>query len=176
MSFKAYFAGGCFWCTEAIFNRVNGVEKVLPGHIGGSIKNPSYKEVCSGLSGHTEGVELVFDSNIVSYETLALIFFTTHDPTTLNRQGNDLGSQYRSAIFYEIEKQKQIVYDVIKKMEDEFVFENRIVTEVLPKTDFYYAEQEHQSFFDMNKQHPYCQAIISPKINKFIKEYSGVIK
>tara|TARA_B100000795_G_scaffold263536_1_gene242867 strand:- start:787 stop:1317 length:531 start_codon:yes stop_codon:yes gene_type:complete len=176
MNFNAYFAGGCFWCTEAIFNRVSGVEKVLPGYIGGRIKNPCYKEVCSGLTGHTEGVEILFDSNIVSYEILLLIFFTTHDPTTLNRQGNDIGTQYRSSVFYETEKEKEIVYRVIKKLKDKAVYENPIITEVCPKTDFYYAEQEHKEFFDTNKQHPYCQAIISPKINKFIKEYGAIIK
>ncbi len=176
MSSKAYFAGGCFWCTEAVFIRVNGVEKVLPGYIGGNIKNPTYKEVCSGLSGHAEGVEVVFDSKIVSHETLVLIFFTSHDPTTINRQGNDVGIQYRSAIFYESEKEKQTINSVVKRLIKESVFENPIATEILPKTPFYKAEQEHQSFFEMNNQHPYCQAIISPKINKVIKKYKKLIK
>jgi len=176
MNSKAYFAGGCFWCTEAIFIRVNGVEKVLPGYIGGNIKNPTYKEVCSGLTGHAEGVEVIFDSKIVSHETLVLIFFTSHDPTTINRQGNDVGTQYRSAIFYESEKEKQTIYSVVKKLSNESIFENPIATKILPKTPFYKAEEEHQSFFEMNNKHPYCQAIISPKINEFIKVYKEVVK
>ena len=176
MNNKAYFAGGCFWCTEAIFNRVTGVEKVLPGYLGGSVKNPSYKEVCSGLTGHTEGIEILFDSNIVSYETLVLIFFSTHDPTTINRQGNDVGSQYRSAIFYESDKEKDTIYNVIKTMSSESIFKMQIVTEVLPKINFYKAEEEHENFFEMNKEHPYCQAIISPKVKNLINKFKDIIK
>ena len=176
MNNKAYFAGGCFWCTEAIFNRVAGVEKVLPGYMGGSVKNPSYKEVCSGLTGHTEGIEILFDSNIVSYETLVLIFFSTHDPTTINRQGTDVGNQYRSAIFYESDKEKHTVLNVIKTMNNKSIFKMPIVTEVLAKINFYKAEEEHENFFEMNKEHPYCQAIISPKVKKLINKFKDIIK
>lgn len=176
MNSKAFFAGGCFWCTEAIFKRVRGVEKVLPIYIGGDIKNPSYKEVCSGRTGHTEGVEIIYNPKTVSYETLLLIFFTTHDPTTLNRQGNDIGTQYRSAIFYETEKEKEIIRQVIQKIVSESIYENEIITNLEFKTSYYYAESEHQDFFDRNKNHPYCHAIISPKINKFMEEYLNKIK
>ena len=173
---KAYFAGGCFWCTEAIFNRLKGVEKTQPIYIGGKIKNPSYREVCNGNTGHTEGIEIIFDSNVISYETLVLVFFTTHDPTTLNRQGNDVGTQYRSAIFHNTNEEKEIINKIIKKLSDESIYENNIVTEISPKTSFYYAEKEHKSYFESNKQNPYCQVVISPKINKFVKDYFSLLK
>lgn len=176
MESKAQFAGGCFWCTEAIFSRVNGVNKVISGYMGGQVKNPSYKEVCMGKTGHAEGVEVIYDSKVVSYETLVLIFFTTHDPTSINRQGNDVGTQYRSAVYYDSKNEKETIDKVLKKIKNEAIFDNPIVTEISPKTIFYVAEEEHMAFFEQNNQHPYCQAIISPKINKFIKNYKGLLK
>lgn len=175
MKSRAYFAAGCFWCTEAIFSRINGVIKVTPGYTGGNIKNPSYKEVCMGHTGHAEGVEVVYESSTISYETLVLIFFTTHDPTTINRQGNDIGTQYRSAIFYNSKNEKEIISKVLDKIKNKSLFKNPIVTEIYPISTFYRAEKEHMAFFEINNQHPYCQAIISPKIKKFIKNYENFI-
>ena len=146
MNSKIYLAGGCFWCTEAIFNRVEGVKKVIPGYIGGNVKNPSYKDVCSGRTGHAEAVYLEFDKNIISLDKLLLIFFQTHDPTQLNRQGNDFGTQYRSAIFYTDIKQKKITEKIIKKLSE--------------------SEKEHINYYDLNSNQPYCQVVINPKIQK----------
>tara|TARA_B100001758_G_scaffold215620_1_gene201412 strand:- start:9 stop:539 length:531 start_codon:yes stop_codon:yes gene_type:complete len=173
---KAYFAGGCFWCTEAIFIRINGVNKVMPGYMGGKLDNPSYKEVCSGQTGHAEGVKVIYDPKVVSYETLLLIFFTTHDPTTLNRQGNDTGTQYRSAVFYDSKNEKEIIDRVINNIQNEALFENPIITQISPIGKFYIAEDEHLNYYETNTQNPYCQAVISPKINKFLKEYKSILK
>ena len=175
MKSRAYFAAGCFWCTEAIFSRINGVIKVTPGYTGGNFKNPSYKQVCMGHTGHAEAVEVVYESSKISYETLVLIFFTTHDPTTINRQGNDIGTQYRSAIFYNSKNEKEIISKVLDKIKNKSLFKNPIVTEISPISTFYRAEKEHMAFFELNNQHPYCQAIISPKIKKFIKNYENFI-
>ena len=166
MTSKIYLAGGCFWCTEAIFNRVEGVKKVIPGYIGGIVKNPSYKEVCSGRTGHAEAISLEFDKNIISLDKLLLIFFQTHDPTQLNRQGNDFGTQYRSAIFYTDIKQKEITKNIIKKLSQSIYNNKEIVTKIELAKDFFEAEKEHVNYYDLNSNQPYCQVIINPKIQK----------
>jgi len=169
MNSKIFFAGGCFWCTEAIFRRVEGVAKVLPGYIGGHIKNPSYKEVCSGKTGHAEAVSVEFDDKIVSLEKLLLIFFQTHDPTQINRQGNDIGTQYRSVIFYTNQKQKKLIEKNINKLAKSILINKDIVTKVELAKDFYIAEKEHFKYFDLNSNQPYCQLVIMPKIEKLKK-------
>tara|TARA_Y100000996_G_C22314615_1_gene557661 strand:- start:13 stop:528 length:516 start_codon:yes stop_codon:yes gene_type:complete len=166
MNSKIYLAGGCFWCTEAIFNRVEGVKKVIPGYIGGNVKNPSYKEVCSGRTGHAEAIYLEFDKNIISLDKLLLIFFQTHDPTQLNRQGNDFGTQYRSAIFYTDIKQKKITENIIKKLSESIYKNKEIVTKIELAKDFFEAEKEHINYYDLNSNQPYCQVVINPKIQK----------
>lgn len=166
MNSKIYLAGGCFWCTEAIFNRVEGVKKVIPGYIGGNVKNPSYKDVCSGRTGHAEAVYLEFDKNIISLDKLLLIFFQTHDPTQLNRQGNDFGTQYRSAIFYTDIKQKKITDNIIKKLSESIYKNKEIVTKIELAKDFFEAEKEHINYYDLNSNQPYCQVVINPKIQK----------
>ena len=163
---KIYLAGGCFWCTEAIFTRVEGVKKVIPGYIGGNIKNPSYKEVCSGRTGHAEAISVEFDKNIVSLNKLLLIFFQTHDPTQLNRQGNDFGTQYRSAIFYIDLKQKNIIKNTIKTISKSIFKNKEIVTKIELAKDFFQAEKEHINYYDLNSNQSYCQIVISPKIQK----------
>ena len=163
---KIYLAGGCFWCTEAIFTRVEGVKKVIPGYIGGNIKNPSYKEVCSGRTGHAEAISVEFDKNIVSLNKLLLIFFQTHDPTQLNRQGNDFGTQYRSAIFYIDLKQKNIIKKTIKTISKSIFKNKKIVTKIELAKDFFEAEKEHVNYYDLNPNQPYCQVVINPKIQK----------
>ena len=169
MNSKIYLAGGCFWCTEAIFNRVEGVKKVIPGYIGGIVKNPSYKEVCSGRTGHAEAISLEFDKNIISLDKLLLIFFQTHDPTQLNRQGNDFGTQYRSAIFYTDIKQKEITKNIIKKLSQSIYNNKEIVTKIELAKDFFEAEKEHVNYYDLNPNQPYCQVVINPKIQKLKK-------
>ena len=171
----AYFAGGCFWCTEAVFQRIKGIEEVHSGYMGGTIKNPAYREVCSGTTGHTEGIRLVFDSNVVSYKTILTVFFATHDPTTLNRQGNDVGTQYRSSIFYISEDQKLIASSLIAELQ-KTTFEAPIVTELLPEMPFYRAEQEHQNYYNQNTEQGYCSYIISPKIQKLKQNYNHLLK
>ena len=166
MNSEIYFAGGCFWCTEAIFRRVEGVKKVIPGYIGGSIKNPSYKEVCSGKTGHAEAVYLEFDNKIISLDKLLLIFFQTHDPTQLNRQGNDVGTQYRSAIFYTDLKQKKDIENIMKKITKLIFKKKEIVTKIELAKEFFQAEKEHINYYDLNSSQPYCQIIINPKIQK----------
>ena len=166
MNSKIYLAGGCFWCTEAIFNRVEGVKKVIPGYIGGNVKNPSYKQVCSGRTGHAEAISLEFDKNIISLDKLLLIFFQTHDPTQLNRQGNDFGTQYRSAIFYTDIKQKKITENIIKKLSESIYKNKEIVTKIELAKDFFEAEKEHINYYDLNSNQPYCQVVINPKIQK----------
>ena len=166
MNSKIYLAGGCFWCTEAIFNRVEGVKKVIPGYIGGNVKNPSYKEVCSGKTGHAEAISIEFDKTIISLDKLLLIFFQTHDPTQLNRQGNDFGTQYRSAIFYTDIKQKKITENIIKKLSESIYKNKEIVTKIELAKDFFEAEKEHINYYDLNSNQPYCQVVINPKIQK----------
>ena len=172
----ATLAGGCFWCTEAVFNRVEGVEKVISGFTGGNIKNPAYREITTGRTGHAEAIQIYFDESVTSFTELLEIFFATHDPTTLNRQGHDIGTQYRSAIFYNSEKQKQDAEDFISLLESKHIFDNKIVTEVSPLTVFYKAEEDHQEYYDRNKQQSYCQFVIDPKIKKLKTYYSNKLK
>lgn len=167
----ATLAGGCFWCTEAIFQRLKGVASVTPGYTGGKKVNPTYDEVCTGITGHAEAIQITFDSTIINYETLLTIFFHLHDPTTLNRQGNDVGTQYRSAIFYHDDKQKEIAEKVKTEVEKSGTLKGTIVTEIVPATEFYNAEESHRDYYNKNSYKPYCQYIIDPKIQKLLAEY-----
>jgi len=170
------FAAGCFWCTEAVFQRIEGVEKVASGYTGGHIKNPAYREVCMGVTGHAEGVEITYDPDVVNLKTLLEVFFATHDPTTLNQQANDKGTQYRSAVFYTSEEDKEITEAFIKFLDAAHVFDNPIVTEVNPLDVFYTADISHQEYYNLNRQQPYCQYIIDPKIDKVKKFYADKLK
>lgn len=172
----AVFAGGCFWCTEAIFNRIEGVKQVISGYTGGFIKNPAYHEVCNGTTGHAEAIKIIFDEKKVSFNELLEIFFATHDPTALNRQGNDVGTQYRSAIFYMSEQQKTEAEAFITLLEKEEVFDNPVVTEITEFEVFYEAENNHQDYYENNKQQGYCQVIINPKLKKLEKRYKDKLK
>lgn len=167
----ATIAGGCFWCLEAIFKEIDGIEKAVSGYTGGKTMNPSYHEVCSGITGHAEAVQLTFDPKRISFEQILRIFFSIHDPTTLNRQGADVGTQYRSAIFYHNEKQKAVAEQVIKELNDAKVWSIPIVTEVAPFHEFYVAEDYHQKYFEKNPEQAYCQMVIAPKLAKFRKQY-----
>jgi peptide-methionine (S)-S-oxide reductase len=172
----ATFAGGCFWCTEAVFNRVEGVEQVISGYTGGQIKNPAYREITTGRTGHAEGIQLHYNPEVISYVELLEIFFATHDPTTLNRQGHDIGTQYRSAIFYASETQKNQAEAFIAHLNGEKVFNSEIVTEVTPLDAFYTAGKEHQAFYERNTDASYCQFVIHPKIKKLATYYSDKLK
>lgn len=167
----ATLAGGCFWCTEAIFKRVRGVVSVEPGYSGGAVENPTYEDVCSGTTGHAEAINIRFDPKIISYDKLLEIFFHLHDPTTLNRQGSDVGTQYRSAIFYRSEKQKETAEKVRGKIEESKIYPNKIVTEIVPFKNFYKAEDYHKNYYDNNRQAGYCRLIIDPKIKKLLREF-----
>jgi peptide methionine sulfoxide reductase msrA/msrB len=173
---KATFGGGCFWCTEAVFQQVAGVQSVVSGYSGGKVKNPSYKLVCTGRTGHAEAVQITYDSKVTSYAELLEIFWKTHDPTTLNRQVNDVGTQYRSVVFYHDDNQKKIAEQYKKKLNDTKVFRKPVVTEISPFTEFYAAENYHQEYYDRNKRMPYCQAIIRPKLDKFQKIFREKLK
>ena len=172
----ATFGNGCFWCTEAIFQQLKGVEDVVPGYAGGNTKNPTYEEVCSGFSGHAEVIQITYDPAVINYRELLDVFFYTHDPTTLNRQGNDVGSQYRSAIYYHDENQKKEAVKMIEQLKLEKVYENEIVTEVSPLDKFYLAENYHNDYYNNNKNQGYCRAVINPKLDKFVKKYKSKIK
>jgi len=172
----ATLAGGCFWCTEAVFLSIDGVEKVVSGYIGGTIKNPAYREVTTGRTGHAEAVQITFDPKKVNFATLLEIFFATHDPTTLNRQGNDVGTQYRSEIFYHTEDQKIVSEKYIALLTKEKVFDDPIVTKISKATVFYEAEDYHQNYYNENKQQPYCNFVITPKMEKLKKKFSKNLK
>lgn len=172
----ATLGAGCFWCVEAIYQRLEGVEKVESGYSGGHVKNPSYDEVCTGRTGHAEVIQVTFDPKKISYKELLEVFFRTHDPTTLNRQGNDVGTQYRSAIFYHSEEQKKIAEQVKKETENAKIWDNPIVTEISPFTAFYKAEEYHQNYYNENSYKPYCMLVINPKLSKFRKEFSSKLK
>ena len=172
----ATFGNGCFWCTEAIFEQLEGVTEVESGYAGGSVKDPSYKEVCSGTTGHAEVIRLTFDPKVISFRELLDVFFNTHDPTTLNRQGADVGTQYRSAIFYHSEEQKVEAEKMIADLKYEKVFEDEIVTEVTPINNYYKAETYHQDYYNNNKNQGYCRMVINPKLEKFIKKYKNKLK
>ncbi len=172
----ATLAGGCFWCLEAVYEQVRGVESVVSGYSGGTVESPSYQQVCTGKTGHAEVVRLTFDSDSVSFRQLVELFFTIHDPTTLNRQGHDVGPQYRSAIFYESEEQRAVAEEVIAQLAEERVWRDPIVTEVAPLINFYEAEEYHQQYFRRNIGQPYCQFIIAPKVAKLRKEHFEALK
>ena len=172
----ATFGNGCFWCTEAIFQQLKGVESVYPGYIGGHVKNPTYAEVCTGNTGHAEAIQIQYDPNVISYRELLDVFFYTHDPTTLNRQGNDIGTQYRSAIFFHDEEQKAEAEKIISQLTAEEVYDDPIVTEVTPYDVFYMAEDYHKNYYLNNKNQGYCRAVINPKLDKFMKKYGSMTK
>ena len=173
---KATFAGGCFWCTEAVYAEIAGVKSVTSGYIGGKVPNPTYKDVCTGLTGHAEAVEIEYDPAKVPFEKLLEVFFATHDPTTLNRQGADVGTQYRSGIFYHDAEQKRIAEEVIRRLDAARVFPGRIVTEVTEASTFYPAEDYHQDYFANNPQQPYCRAVAAPKVEKVRKVFKHLVK
>lgn len=170
------FAGGCFWCTEAVFQDIIGVEEVISGYTGGTIKNPDYREVCTGRTGHAEGILIKYNPSLVSFDTLLEVFFATHDPTTLNRQGNDVGTQYRSEIFFTNQEQKEKSIAFISLLEKNQIFTNVIVTKISPLETFYKAEEDHQNYYKQNKEAPYCSFIITPKVDKIKKYYSDKLK
>ena len=172
----ATFAGGCFWCTEAVFLELNGVKSVVSGYIGGKTINPTYKEISNGDTGHAEAIEITFDPAKISFGELLEIFFATHDPTTLNRQGNDIGTQYRSEIFYHNAAQKQLSEDYIALMASENTFGKPIVTKISAATTFYEAEDYHQNYYNQNKTQGYCSYVITPKIDKLKKMYHDKLK
>jgi peptide-methionine (S)-S-oxide reductase len=169
-------ANGCFWCTEAVFQRLEGVASVRPGYTGGSIKNPAYREVCTGRTGHAEAIEITFDPETISYKTLLEVFFATHDPTTLNRQGNDVGTQYRSGIFYNSEAQREGAAAFIEQLTVGKVFPDPIVTEVTPLEVFYPAEDYHHNYFNQNTDQPYCRFVVAPKVEKIKQFYADKLK
>ena len=166
---KATFGGGCFWCVEAVFQRVNGVKSIVSGYSGGSVVNPSYEAVCTGRTGHAEVCQITFDPSLVSFDDLLLIFFKTHDPTSLNKQGLDVGTQYRSVVFYEDEPQREATKKMIDHLMEDKVFVKKIVTEVSPLPDFYPAEAYHQNYFKLHPNERYCKSVIDPKVEKFEK-------
>lgn len=170
----AYFAGGCFWCTEAVFQRLRGVNEVISGYMGGSIKNPAYREICTGRTGHAEGIKIDFDSESINYLDLLHVFFATHDPTTLNRQGNDIGTQYRSVIFYVDDAQKSIAQKCIRDLQDS-TFDDPIVTELLIEQPFYKAEEEHQNYYNSHSEQLYCSYVINPKLTKLKESFKHLL-
>jgi len=172
----ATLAGGCFWCLEAVYDELKGVHSVESGYAGGHVDNPSYRAVCSGTTGHAEVVQIHFDPNVVSYRDLLNVFFTIHDPTTLNRQGADIGTQYRSAIFYHDEEQKKVAEEVIRDLNAQKIWDNPIVTEVTKFDKFYVAEDYHQEYFAKNPYQPYCQVVVAPKVSKFRKHFLEMLK
>lgn len=173
---KATFGNGCFWCTEAVFLELKGVQKVESGYSGGQVKNPTYREVCTGETGHAEVIQITYDPKVISYEELLEVFWNTHDPTTLNKQGADEGTQYRSAVFYHNEEQKKIATEYKKQLEASKVYRNPIVTEISPLINFYKAEDYHQNYYSLNPNQGYCQYVIRPKVEKFRKQFSAKLK
>jgi peptide-methionine (S)-S-oxide reductase len=172
----ATLAGGCFWCLEAVFDEVKGVHSVESGYSGGMKADPSYREVCTGMTGHAEAVQVTFDPQVISYKDILNVFFAIHDPTTLNRQGADVGSQYRSAIFYHNDEQKVIAEDLVRELNGQHIWDHPIVTEVSGINGFYRAEDYHQEYFAKNPYQPYCQAVVAPKVTKFRKHHLDMLK
>lgn len=168
----ATFGGGCFWCTEVIFQNVKGVRSVLPGYMGGHVANPSYEQVCTGATGHVEVIHIDYDETMVSFKELLKVFFKTHDPTTLNRQGADVGTQYRSVVFYHNDSQKSEAEEMILRLEEERVFSDPIVTAVEPASTFWEAEEYHHDYFNRNPENQYCQLVVAPKLRKFLDTLS----
>jgi len=172
----ATFGTGCFWCTEAIFQQLKGVKKVTSGYSGGHVANPTYQEVCTGTTGHAECIQVLYDPKQITYDELLQVFWQTHDPTTLNRQGNDVGTQYRSAIFYSNDEQKRIAESYKKELNEKKVFDNPIITEIVPLKNFYPAEDYHQNYYNNNGDQPYCYYVIKPKLEKFEKVFKDKLK
>lgn len=172
----ATLATGCFWCTEAVFSRLKGVQSVVSGYAESKVANPSYKEVCTGRTGAAEAVQITFDPSVISYDKLLEIFWHVHDPTTLNRQGNDVGTQYRSGIYYQNDEQKRIALASKEAIDRSGTYKNPVVTEILPFTNFYPAEDYHQEYYDNNPYQPYCMVVIDPKVRKLLKEYRADVK
>lgn len=172
----ATLGGGCFWCVEAIYNDIRGVSSAISGYAGGRIKNPTYEQVCAHTTGHAEVVQVTFDPNVISYRDILDIFFSIHDPTTLNRQGADVGDQYRSVILYHDAEQKRIAEETIKALTEARAFHDPIVTQVVPLTDFYAAEDYHQEYFKNNQNQPYCRIVVAPKVTKFRKSHAELLK
>ena len=172
----ATLGAGCFWCVEAVFLELKGVHEVVSGYTGGTVKNPSYQQVCTGMTGHAEVVQITFDPGVVSFWDLLYVFWRTHDPTTLNRQGADVGTQYRSAIFYHNEEQKIVAANSKRETDATRLWQNPIVTEIVPAADFYAAEEYHQNYYALNSYQPYCQIVINPKMRKLRKEFGGKLK
>ena len=169
-----YFGGGCFWCTEAIFKNINGVISIYPGYMGGDTKNPTYKQVCEGLTGHAEIIKIDYNSSIISFKDLLSVFFSTHDPTTLNRQGNDIGTQYRSSIFTSDDKEVEILKNYIEELGK--TFDKKIVTTIEDLSKFYLAEDYHHNYYNLNKKVPYCSVVIGPKIKKLLNSKNSFLK
>ena len=172
----ATLAGGCFWCLEAVFDELKGVESVESGYSGGHVENPGYRQVCTGMTGHAEAVQVRFDPQILSYRDLLNVFFAIHDPTTLNRQGADVGTQYRSAIFYHTEEQRAVAEDLIASLNAQRIWDKPIVTEVVKFAQFFVAEDYHQEYFANNPYQPYCMAVVAPKVAKFRKQFVDRLK
>ena len=173
---KIVLGGGCFWCVEAVFLQLRGVLSVISGYTGGRVANPSYERICSGATGHAEVIEVTYDNSLISLEDLLHVFFATHDPTTLNRQGNDIGTQYRSVIFYRTDDEKTLAEQLIAELEQQGVYANPIVTQIEPLTEFYKAEDYHQNYFARNPANAYCQYAIPPKLNKLASKFSDLLK
>lgn len=171
----AVFGGGCFWCTEAVFKMLKGVYKVDPGYSGGTIPNPTYEQVCGGKTGHAECTRVEFDPKVINYKDLLTVYFGSHDPTTVNRQGADIGEQYRSVIFYSTDEQKKIAEDFIKELNSSNEFGKPIVTDVEPLKEFYVAESYHKDYFERNKEEAYCQIVINPKLEKVVKKFGDLL-
>jgi peptide-methionine (S)-S-oxide reductase len=172
----ATFGAGCFWCVEAIFQQIPGVKKVVSGYSGGQTDKPTYKEVCNGTTGHAEVCQITYDPTKVSFETLLSVFWQTHDPTTMNRQGEDVGTQYRSAVFYHNEQQKELAEKYKKELNESHAFENPVVTEITAFTNFYSAEDYHQNYFNQNGDAPYCRFVVAPKVEKFRKVFKDKLQ
>jgi peptide-methionine (S)-S-oxide reductase len=172
----ATLAGGCFWCTEALFKRLKGVVSVLPGYAGGTVENPTYEQVSSGTTGHAETIQIEFNPELISFEKILDIFWNIHDPTTLNQQGNDVGPQYRSVIFFHDEKQKEVARKLKAELEEKKIYENPVVTEIVPFTNFYVAEDYHKNYYEKHKDAPYCSIVIGQKIHKLLEKYRDDVK
>ncbi|MCG8320731.1 MAG: peptide-methionine (S)-S-oxide reductase MsrA [Cytophagales bacterium] len=173
---QATFGAGCFWCVEAVFQRLNGVKSVVSGYAGGTVNNPTYKEVCSGLTGHAEVAQITYDPGIITYEELLEVFWKTHDPTTLNRQGGDVGTQYRSVVFYHNEAQKKLAEYYKSKLDESEVFDDPIVTEISALPEFFEAEDYHRNYFNNNPTQPYCSVVIGPKVQKMEQVFAAKLK
>jgi peptide-methionine (S)-S-oxide reductase len=172
----ATFGGGCFWCTEAVFQRMKGVEKVVSGYSGGKVENPTYEQVCSGRTGHAEVIQITYDPSVAQFKDLLEVFWKTHDPTTLNRQGADVGTQYRSSVFYHSDEQKKVAEEYKEKLDKSGIFKDPIVTEIVAFTKFYPAEKYHQNYFNDNPRNPYCQAVVKSKVDKFREIFADKLK